>query len=96
MKDTMTEGSFLRGLIDNETACAVFIQNGCRLEGRLVANDEHCLFLHSAAKVGAQVGVTILIMKAAVSSIVPVRCERSKEMAEKGSAARATVALAQV
>jgi sRNA-binding regulator protein Hfq len=72
MKDTTTEDSFLRGLIDSDTACALYTLNGIRLEGWVVAHDDHCLFLRGAAERGTQTGITMLIMKAAISSIVPV------------------------
>ena len=85
MQDTMTEESFLRELIDRNTACAVFIQNGIKLEGRLVAMDENCIFLRGTSSVRAQITVTMLIMKTAISSIVPSNSERPKVLASKSA-----------
>ena len=71
MNEPLTEAGFLRRLIETDTACALYTQNGIKLEGWIVANDDHCIFLRSAADRGTRAGITMLIMKAAVSSIVP-------------------------
>jgi len=67
----MTEDGFLRAMIDGDATCSVYLQNGIKLDGRLVANDQHCVFLRAASDGNAGHGWPMLIMKSAISTIVP-------------------------
>jgi sRNA-binding regulator protein Hfq len=56
-------------------SCAVYLVNGIKLSGFLVAHDQKCLFLRSESVAGKE--TTSLIMKAAVSMIIPMLSDQS-------------------
>jgi sRNA-binding regulator protein Hfq len=56
-------------------SCAVYLVNGIKLSGVLVAHDQNCLFLRNESVAGKE--TTSLIMKAAVSLIIPMLSDQS-------------------
>jgi len=64
-----TEDQFYLDLINNDYECSVFLVNGVRLQVKLITADEYCLLVASSCD--PRPAATSLIMKHAISSVVP-------------------------
>lgn len=66
MKQKGSQECFFKALIDQEMPVTVFLTNGVKLQGIIIAVDEHVLLLQRE-------GLVQLIYKHAVSTVMPVR-----------------------
>jgi RNA chaperone Hfq len=77
MVDTIkTESEFFAARIADGRQVHVFLINGIKLQARISAVDEHCIFLQGGAD--TRFASTSLIMKSAVSSVIPVPDSESR------------------
>lgn len=59
------ENSFLKSLCDEEITVSIFLINGIKLHGVITDMDEHVVMLKN--------GITQMIYKHAISTVVPAR-----------------------
>jgi len=71
MEDTIkTELEFFAARIADGRQVNVFLTNGIKLQAKISAADEHCIFLQSGGD--ARFPTTSLVMKSAIASVIPV------------------------
>jgi sRNA-binding regulator protein Hfq len=78
MEQTITnEADFFAALISGGGAAHVYTVNGIKIQGSIVGADEHCIFLRGG--VDTRCIATSLIMKNAISTIIPLNKPETKQ-----------------
>jgi len=79
MADVLNEDSYLAAQVACGALCDIFLINGVKLaKVVIIGHDEHCLFVRSQGDAGAT--APNLIMKSAITSIVPLASARTNDV----------------